>query len=350
MIVSTKQKLMGLLAVIVVAFGALSYQSYVNVTKMKQSIDLIYFGSYVQVEKLGAVREGYLLKDAKLIKSSWEYYKNSYKSDDELRMVDAVDDMIRSSLKRLHKLSSHEIASLRQAVDRVISYEKGQAYTQKVAINESYQETKNSFILILTLLIVFIVLLSYFIFRSITTNEQKLKELNHILKEMSLTDELTKLYNRRFFNSMIDQEFKRAVRHQHPIYFMMMDVDHFKKYNDTYGHQKGDEVLQAVSKAIKSTLKRSEDYAFRLGGEEFGVVLSSIELKDAVILAKQIVARVESLGIEHRNSSTSDVVTISVGLNHMTPTKSSQMAKFIEEADELLYHSKESGRNRVTLP
>jgi diguanylate cyclase (GGDEF)-like protein len=333
-----------------VAFLALAIQSYINVTKMKKSIDLIYFGSYVQVQKLSAVRDGFLLKDKKMILESWDYYKNSYKSNGEQKVVQAMDRLVNDSLKNLKRLSTKQVQAVRHGLNRVIEYEKNQAYKQKMKINEGYQETKNSFILILTLVVILIAILSYYIFKSITRNENKLGELNRVLKEMSLTDEMTRLYNRRFFNATIDQEFKRALRHQHPIYFMMMDVDNFKLYNDTYGHQKGDEVLKGVAKAIQSTLKRSEDYAFRLGGEEFGVLVSSISLKDAIVISQQILASVERLQIEHKKNTASEYVTISIGLNHMIPKKGDSVSAFIERADELLYHSKESGRNRVTTP
>ena len=176
--------------------------------------------------------------------------------------------------------------------------------------------------------------------KNITKNERRLEEL-------SLVDELTTLYNRRHFNQLMDKEFKRAIRHKSKLTFMMVDVDNFKLYNDTYGHSMGDDVLRSVSFTLKNTLKRSEDTAFRLGGEEFGVLLVAVSKEDADKVGETLIGAIEDLEIEHSKNSASQYVTASMGIVTMIPTLNDSVDKLVIKADELLYKAKQNGRNRV---
>ena len=175
---------------------------------------------------------------------------------------------------------------------------------------------------------------------------------NHLLQlkleQMSIIDELTQLYNRRYFNSTISKEVKIAKREKKNFAFLMMDLDNFKKYNDTYGHDMGDEVLISVAKEFKSSLKRANDYIFRLGGEEFGVIFTNINYQKSMSYANEIRENIEKLQIEHKNNDYK-VVTISVGLCFVDFAKYDIEIKDIySNADKALYKSKESGRNMVS--
>ena len=180
--------------------------------------------------------------------------------------------------------------------------------------------------------------------------QEKIDELNQskrALKELSITDEMTKLYNRRYFNEVFKKEFNRAKRENKSISFLMLDVDHFKLYNDVYGHQKGDNVLSKIGKVLNSFSKRAGDFAFRLGGEEFGIIFHENGAKQALKFANNLLKAVESLKIPHANNSASKFVTVSIGLVYKNIDKTTTVVTIYKEADDSLYEAKKSGRNRV---
>ncbi len=167
--------------------------------------------------------------------------------------------------------------------------------------------------------------------------------------ELSITDYLTQLYNRRHFSVVFDSELKRANRSKKNLVLMMIDIDFFKQYNDTYGHNKGDEVLKSVSKALKATLKRPFDFIFRLGGEEFGIISSDMNYDGALLLSNQLIQAVESLKIEHKSSKISSYVTISMGIKIVEAKSNLDEITIYKLADNALYEAKEKGRNQVVI-
>ncbi|WP_121628200.1 GGDEF domain-containing response regulator [Poseidonibacter antarcticus] len=167
------------------------------------------------------------------------------------------------------------------------------------------------------------------------------------IEEISLHDELTKLYNRRHFNQVLHNELNRAKRDKKTLSFMMLDVDYFKFYNDTYGHQEGDKVLCKISKVLNSFCKRAGDFAFRLGGEEFGILFSELSQKEAEIFANVIRKAIENLKIPHEKNVISNVVTISIGLLTILYNEEITEIEIYKKADDLLYKAKETGRNKV---
>ena len=167
------------------------------------------------------------------------------------------------------------------------------------------------------------------------------------IEEISIHDELTKLYNRRHFNKVLHDELNRAKRDKKLLSFMMIDVDNFKLYNDNYGHQEGDNVLFEIANVLNSYCKRAGDFAFRLGGEEFGILFSELTKEESKIYADAIRKAVEDLKIPHEKNSISSFVTISVGLLSISPKEKITEDEIYKKADNLLYKAKESGRNRV---
>lgn len=166
---------------------------------------------------------------------------------------------------------------------------------------------------------------------------------------LSITDELTKLNNRRFFNEVIENEISRAIRGDLYLSFMMIDIDYFKNYNDTYGHKAGDDTLQEVAKILKNHSQRISDCAFRLGGEEFGLVFVAEDEEKSFNFAELIRKDVEKLQIEHKTSKVSDNLTISVGLVVRKGSNIQNSEILYKLADEALYEAKEKGRNKVVL-
>ena len=170
---------------------------------------------------------------------------------------------------------------------------------------------------------------------------------NAKLYNLAITDGMTKLYLHRYFQSRLEEELERAKRYKRDLSFLMTDIDHFKKFNDTYGHQIGDEVLKIVANVIKSRVRKS-DIAARYGGEEFAVVLPETSEDGAVQLAEYIRKEIEESVLEVDGRELK--VTISIGVSHFNGYSMVDISKeeIIKKADTALYKSKESGRNKVT--
>ena len=169
-----------------------------------------------------------------------------------------------------------------------------------------------------------------------------------IIEEISIKDELTQAYNRRYFNQIFSKELRSAKRRGDIFCIAMFDIDYFKKYNDTYGHIKGDKTLQNIVDKMSNNLQRSGDYLFRVGGEEFIIIYSGMKsLEEAEDFSSKIVISAEALQIEHKTSEISDVLTISLGLLNITPECNIDEDTILKRIDELLYRAKEGGRNRV---
>lgn len=167
------------------------------------------------------------------------------------------------------------------------------------------------------------------------------------IEEISITDGLTNIYNRRHFDGVFPKVINSAKRKNELVSFLIMDIDHFKQYNDTYGHQMGDDVLIKVASAIKNSLNRAEDICFRLGGEEFGVIFKADSKKKAEEFANTIRENIENLHIEHSGNSASSFVTASMGLICKNANDIKDVDTVYKQGDDLLYEAKESGRNRV---
>ncbi|MBD2576221.1 diguanylate cyclase [Oscillatoria sp. FACHB-1406] len=177
--------------------------------------------------------------------------------------------------------------------------------------------------------------------------EAALHKANQELKRLASLDGLTQVSNRRSFDEYLLQEWVRLKEKQLPISLILCDVDHFKLYNDTYGHQAGDACLQKVAQTIRSTLKRQTDLVARYGGEEFAIVLPDTAAPLAAQIAEAIRLAVEGLEIDHFNSTTSDYVTLSLGVVTTVPSPEFSPEALIGVADLTLYEAKKLGRNRA---
>ena len=176
--------------------------------------------------------------------------------------------------------------------------------------------------------------------------EASLAQANSDLKRLATVDSLTGVANRRHFDEYLAQEWKRLAREHSPLSLILCDVDYFKAYNDTYGHQAGDQCLQAVAEAIRGTLKRPADLVARYGGEEMVVVLPNTDRQGAIHVAEAIRAALRALQIPHRGSTVSEYVTLSCGVATAVPMPHSAPQALIAQADHHLYQAKQ-GRDRV---
>ncbi|GHV41713.1 hypothetical protein AGMMS49546_18220 [Spirochaetia bacterium] len=166
-------------------------------------------------------------------------------------------------------------------------------------------------------------------------------------ERLVLTDPLTGIANRRNFDERFMMEWRRAIRDKTTISFLMMDLDKFKSYNDTYGHPQGDALLKTAAKVFEGKMRRPGDFVARLGGEEFGIILPNTTLEAALTIAEEVRAGIETLYIPTFDESKITSTTISIGVVSKIPVKGDRIEDFITRADKNLYAAKDGGRNRV---
>lgn len=169
------------------------------------------------------------------------------------------------------------------------------------------------------------------------------------IEDMTVTDVMTGMPNRRFFNITLEREVNRAKRGEHNLAFLMIDVDHFKQYNDTYGHQAGDEALISVGQVMLDLFRRSTEYCFRLGGEEFGVLLCGVNPFEAHRVAEKLRENIVKKRIEHAGNPPMKYLTVSVGVAVCHIDRSFSQDELMALADKALYEAKADGRNLVVM-
>ena len=179
---------------------------------------------------------------------------------------------------------------------------------------------------------------------------KELDEKNRLLSEISITDSLTGLYNRRYFQDILEKKVCSLIRNKHPFYFAIIDIDFFKEYNDSFGHYKGDLVLEKLGKVFKESFLRSTDYLFRIGGEEFAILFDANDSKEATLVIENFRKKIEDLKIKASKNSLYEYLTVSIGLGNVKELKADTNPSIIyHEVDKLLYKSKNENRNKVTV-
>ena len=369
--------------------------TYVNA--MKKNIDSLYFGSLVPVTELNEILQKYHngladtvykasrnemssseivfnLEDAlRDIEKKWKSYMSHFKSEDEMEYVEYTNMEIQATNryfkqilyaakngKDLQKISistlEDKVEYIHRVLQKLINYEVNVANYERKKFLNTYKVMLLQISIILSIIIVSVLAILFYVFRSIQKDQtqleitaKKLKIANKKLENASYTDSLTGLHNRRYFNFIYERELKRAKRSNSYITFMMLDIDYFKQYNDTYGHVEGDYALKSVAKVLKDTLKRPSDYVFRLGGEEFGVLLSDTDESSSAKLAREICDAVRGRELKHENSKAGEFVTISIGVVCCVADDALDDEVLISRADEMLYEAKESGRDRYII-
>lgn len=184
-------------------------------------------------------------------------------------------------------------------------------------------------------------------YRALRDSQRQLMEMNFELQRMTNVDGLTGLSNRRYFDECLDAEWKRSVRGQAALAILMIDIDFFKEYNDTYGHLAGDEVLQKVADTLQKSSGRSTDLTARFGGEEFIVMLPMTDLAGARLMADKARQDVEDLQIPNSAAGISEFLTVSIGCAAMIPQRTQSPFILVDAADTALYEAKNAGKNRV---
>ena len=186
-------------------------------------------------------------------------------------------------------------------------------------------------------------------YRALRVSQQQFLDTNLVLQRLMNSDGLTGLSNRRHFDEYLELEWRRAIREQTQMSLMMIDVDYFKAYNDSFGHLEGDEALRQVAKAIRASCSRPSDLPARYGGEEFALVLPNTSPGGARLLAEKLRQTVAGMNIPHIAPVEGSVLTISIGLATVVPAVGSHSRQLIQSADQGLYAAKNSGRNQVAV-
>lgn len=173
----------------------------------------------------------------------------------------------------------------------------------------------------------------------------KLSEMNKIAS----IDGLTQIPNRRRFDEHLEHQWKQMIRERSPICLILFDIDHFKQFNDTYGHLAGDDCLKQVAQVLEGCVQRPSDLIARYGGEEFAAILPQTTIAGAIEVAQRVQTEIANLKIFHEKSSVSDYLTLSIGIAGSIPTSTQSFSKLLDEADQYLYLAKQQGRDRITF-
>lgn len=388
-----RSKLFFLFIFITLGLVLIGVMGYSNTASVKKNLDTIYFGSFVPVIELNNILQLYhgkisntiyRVKNSQIslgqasieikesiskIESEWKKYESHFKRDDELQYVEYAAIEIQATNIFFNKIASNissdsaaresfetRIEYIHNIIKKLINYEIELAKYERKRFLTLYDRLILNIGVILGLTIIGVLLISYYVFKSIQKDHtrlelttKKLQKANKKLENVSYTDVLTSLHNRRYFNFVYERELKRAKRTKSYITFMMIDIDYFKQYNDTYGHIEGDFALKSVAKVLKDKLKRPSDFVFRLGGEEFGVLLTDIDESNSASLAKEITQAVKLREIKHETSKAGEFLTISIGVVCTQADESLDEEILIIRADEMLYKAKENGRDNYVI-
>ena len=182
-------------------------------------------------------------------------------------------------------------------------------------------------------------------FNALRESQRRLEQKNFELMQMSNVDGLTGVSNRRHLDTLLEQVWAHAQRSRSPLSVIMLDIDYFKHFNDSYGHLAGDDCLRAVAAALQEGLPRSTDFIARYGGEEFAVLLDATDAEGAGRVADRLLGAIDALAIEHRVSPIAAHVTISLGIAGIVPSPEEQPTQLLAQADEALYAAKAAGRH-----
>ncbi len=392
-----RSRLLLLLAVITLGLVSIGVIGSLYVKNMKKSIDSVYFGSLIPVTELNDILHTYNMDLSKTIYKSqrlelslsesaseienalfriqrkWQSYRSHYKRDDEKGYVDYTSVEIEKTNQYFRKILAYTLAGkdvskisintlekklfhITTVIEKLTHYEMSVAKYERRAFLKEYDKTLSSLGYALTIIILALLGSSYYVFSTIQEDHtrlenitKKLKKANKKLEHVSYVDPLTNLYNRRYFNHIYERELRQAKRDKSYITFMMLDIDFFKQYNDTYGHIAGDETLKVVAEVLQSTVKRPNDYVFRLGGEEFGVLLTKTDETNSARLAREICDTLRAKEIPHSGSKVNQFVTISIGVVCCVADEALENEILISRSDEMLYKTKDGGRDGYSI-
>lgn len=357
---STTLKLLVLVCTVLATLIVSALMFYSQIEQLKKQIDNIYFGNLIPIVKLQIIADNYqeiascrkvkyncdIKKEQDAILQEWDYYFKAYKNHEERIVVETINDEILNSFK---ENKYNLFINVLKRIDFLIKYETQQAFKQRKSFLEDYEQMK-SYLFYNNILILFLsFMIIVYIILQVIKKDKQLTVLNKKYQIEAISDSMTKLYNRKYFDTIFDNMPFIANANNWKCAFIMIDIDYFKQYNDTYGHDLGDVTLKKVASTLKDYFNKKYEFVFRLGGEEFGVILFDINITTLENCLKDMNKKVVELQIEHKNSKILDVVSISMGAIIYEPNTYISANKLYKYADECLYKSKENGRNQYHI-
>lgn len=348
-------KLFTLPIMVLISLVYISFLFSSEIDRLKSKIDNIYFGNFIPVHKLHIIKEEYnkIISNSKdyhqskrVIVENWSYYNTQYKSEQERKVVHKIDNQVKKSFQKQNKQFYKYIIN---QIDLLIKYEVSSASVERKIFLVQYEKVNNYLfynqIFIISFMIVFIFTIVFVTIK----NNNKMEYLVDKYKSDSITDGLTGLYNRKYFDNILDETTMVSKENNWSSAFVMIDIDFFKQYNDTYGHDAGDIALKTVSQLLDTLFNEEYDYVFRLGGEEFGILIFDIDRSRLENRLKSLQKMIASQKIKHKASKTT-FLTISMGVVMIDKNVYSLSRTDIYKlADKKLYQSKENGRDQYTL-
>jgi len=341
----------------------ISFLATTQIDRLKLQIDKIYFGNFTQVLYLQSVSSNfkdnilYLSlgnQDMKKIQDNkrniilnWQKYTKSYKTNNEKKVIQDIDKTIIKALKTNKIVIIYDVI---KKIEFLIDYEVSHAKRGRKEFLIKYNSMKNTLDNIIISLVILTIIITGFIGYKLFLKHTTLEHSNMKFKKDAITDGMTTLYNKAYFNTILDEKVRQFAKMNNvDVAFVMMDIDFFKQYNDTYGHDKGDIALIAVADVLKKYFNKMFEYPFRLGGEEFGVLIFDTNKESLKLFLEDIRHEIMALKIEHSGSKVHDILTISMGATIITPNDRRTPKEIYIEADKMLYESKHNGRNRWTI-
>ncbi|MEA3512439.1 MAG: diguanylate cyclase [Campylobacterota bacterium] len=351
----TSYKLFTLPIIVLVGLIYISFLFSSEIERLKKQTDNIYFGNFVPVYKLYIIKEEYsnILNNStnlniskEIILENWNYYNTQYKTDEERKIVKKIDKQVNKSFI---KNSDQFYNYINEQIELLIQYEISSAYNQRKEFLVDYKQVSDYLFYNQIFIVVFIVIFILVLILGVIKNNNKLEYLVNKYKSDSITDGLTQLYNRKYFDTVLDDVTTVSYENSWESAFVMIDIDFFKQFNDTYGHDAGDIALKKVSKVLDTLFNDEYDYVFRLGGEEFGILIFDTNRSSLEKRLNQLQNAIAEQKIIHKASQT-NFLTLSMGvviidkrIYHLSRTDIYKLA------DKKLYRSKEYGRNQYTI-
>jgi len=348
-------KLFTLPIIVLISLVYISFLFSSEIERLKNKIDNIYFGNFIPVHKLHTIKEEYnkIIINSKnyshskeIILDNWNHYNIQYKSAQERKVVRKIDNQVKKSFT---KNSSDFYKYIINQIDLLIKYEVSSASTERKDFLIQYEKVNNYLLYNQIFIITFIIVFIFVIVFVTIKNNNKMEYLVDKYKSDSITDGLTGLYNRKYFDNILDETIIVSKENRWNSTFVMIDIDFFKQYNDTYGHDAGDIALKTVAKILDNLFNEEYDYTFRLGGEEFGILIFDIDRKKLEERLNNLQKVIALQKILHTASKTK-FLTISMGV--MIIDKSIYdftRTDIYKMADKKLYQSKENGRDQYTI-
>ncbi|WP_414552217.1 diguanylate cyclase domain-containing protein [Anabaena sp. CCY 0017] len=272
--------------------------------------------------------------------------------------IQALDDIENAGLTECHRITLAQLQIRANLIVPLLSSENnlwGFLCIHQCSAPRHWQEIEIEFIKQIAIQLT-IAIQQADLFQKRQQAEARLRQSNEdlslatsLLEKLVNIDGLTQIANRRCFDNRLQQEWQRLYREQQPLSLLLFDVDYFKRYNDSYGHQMGDHCLIELAQAVQQVVCRSTDLVARYGGEEFVIILPNTDVEGAIAIAQRIHAAIQALAIPHQASEVSDTVTVSLGITSQIPTSETFPANLIAQADQALYHAKQHGRNQSVI-